>query len=149
MEILTHPNPLIYKACPECDVNDEARTDAGAMIQALCVDSGRIGVGLAAPQVGIFKRMFVISLSGYINDAKVYFNPRIIGHGRDVAVESEGCLSVPGQRRPMRRWAVIDVAYQRADGQFVRETLKRFEARVFQHELDHLDGIVCMFKKEE
>ncbi len=101
------------------------------------------GIGLAANQVNLLKRVFVIDLQlvDERQDARAYINPRILSRqGREVS--EEGCLSIPDVRADVERAAVIEVEYQDLDGAVVRETLDGLVARVFQHELDHLDGIL-------
>lgn len=101
------------------------------------------GVGLAAPQVGISSRVFVARIAGKWG---VYINPSIIRHGNDIEDSIEGCLSFPDRFVSRTRYRVIDVEYQDEIGRFFNRTLKGIDARVFQHELDHLDGI-CIFDR--
>ncbi len=102
------------------------------------------GVGLAANQVGIQKRFFVAIIDGAFC---AFINPSILSHGKAEIEEDEGCLSILKDGRPVykpkKRWEVIDVKYQDQTGKFWRRTLKRFQARIFQHEMDHLDGRLC------
>jgi len=98
------------------------------------------GVGLAAPQVGIPKRLFV--LGGNIK-TRYCFNPEIVDYrDKKTGTDSEGCLSYPGLQVPVKRYNKIKVAYQDATGTRHVRTLRALEARAFQHELDHLNGIV-------
>lgn len=101
------------------------------------------GVGLAAPQVGISQRFFVM-----MHDHAVFavVNPVILSHGRDEETEFEGCLSFGEPTCPVARWRVITVEYQTERGVTVRRTVKGLEARIFQHEACHLDG-VCIFPR--
>lgn len=104
-------------------------------------------VGLAAPQIGENRRLFVMWpywKSGSERGVRVCFNPVIKSHGREVVKEREGCLSIPGRISEKSRYAIIEVAYFNENGEYVQETLRRWEARIFQHELDHLDGILCL-----
>jgi peptide deformylase len=106
------------------------------------------GVGLAAPQVGQSIRLFVVDADAMVEDEpdavrygrKVYINPEIVSKG-DKSIEfEEGCLSIPDLRETIRRPDTITVRYR--DEEFVEQTVtySGWMSRVFQHELDHLDG---------
>lgn len=99
------------------------------------------GVGLAAPQIGISRRIAVIDISvGQDPSQKiVLINPEIIrNEGRQVS--EEGCLSVPGFREPVKRGAVVSVRAQNAKGETFEITGEDLLARALQHEIDHLNG---------
>lgn len=97
---------------------------------------GHKGVGLAAPQVGVNERIFVVDTGKVV---LVAINPRLIsGQGRDVM--EEGCLSIPQLSVNVPRYKVVDVFYVDENGQEVTRTLTGLAAKAFQHELDHLDG---------
>jgi peptide deformylase len=104
------------------------------------------GVGLAAPQVGVLQRFFVVELpEDEENDrpAETYilFNPEIVkGQGEQVGYE--GCLSIPGYIGEVARQEQITVKGLNEKGRTVRHKLEGYMARVFQHEIDHLDGIL-------
>jgi len=104
------------------------------------------GIGLAANQVGINQRVFVMETAGW---TRVCFNPEIRGHGPDRTAWNEGCLSFPGEQCIIQRWEWVDVAYQDAVGAPHTERLAGILARCYQHELDHLDGITMWDKREE
>eukprot|EP01083_Nonionella_stella_P194791 718207_1 len=101
------------------------------------------GVGLAAPQVGINKRMMVYNETG---DKKkwlmetVMVNPKIVDFSEGKDVESEGCLSFPGMNGDVQRSKWIKVEAQNLKGKKMKKKFKGWEARIFQHEYDHLDG---------
>ena len=99
------------------------------------------GMGLAAPQVGINKRFFIM----YHPDTSMCYiciNPRILKMGKQTYIDSEGCLSYPGETLKVERAKEVKVAYQNKNGNRVEKTFRGILARCFQHELDHLDGIV-------
>ena len=109
------------------------------------------GVGLAAPQIGISLRIFIIDSQPnerYPNAPKfgplAMINPKIISKGESKEKEWEGCLSIPGIRGHVARYKSLEVEYYTRDGKHHREKLDGFPAKVFQHELDHLDGIVFL-----
>ena len=97
------------------------------------------GVGLAAPQIGVSQRFFVMDAGDKVRKV---INPEIFSTGNSTAEMEEGCLSVPGIHKKVRRPKRITVRYQNEAGETVEEQLKDFPARVFQHEFDHLDGVL-------
>ncbi len=103
--------------------------------------TGNKGVGLAAPQVGLNKRVIVV----LIDNKKVtpMINPVITSHGEKTVSAEEGCLSLPGQWGQVRRYQEITVEYTDEKGDEIHTLdLKDFNARVVQHEIDHLDGVL-------
>ncbi|MBN1623975.1 MAG: peptide deformylase [Clostridia bacterium] len=103
------------------------------------------GLGLAAPQVGILKRVIVYDAGDGIVEM---INP-VITDSEDEQVEVEGCLSVPGKYGRVRRPALITVVYQDRNGNELTKTARELEAVVICHETDHLDGILFTDKVEE
>lgn len=103
------------------------------------------GVGLAAPQIGLNEDVFVYNPSESKDWARVVCNPIVTKYSEKVIVEEEGCLSLRSDycAGQVARSTWIEVQYQNELGQNVRRRLKGFEARVFQHEYDHLKGILC------
>jgi peptide deformylase len=104
-------------------------------------------VGLAATQVGWMTRLFVTNLAGPDDPSgeKVYVNPRILD-ARGEEIDEEGCLSIPEVRGPVKRHAFLRVEAQDLDGGMFQEELEGLPARAFQHELDHLDGILFIVR---
>ncbi len=101
------------------------------------------GVGIAGPQVGISRR--VIAVQRFDKPSmpfEIYVNPEIVRYGADKAEGNEGCLSVPDKAGTVSRSQEIDVKYRTMDGKNVVETIRGFTAVIFQHEIDHLDGIL-------
>ncbi|AFZ37957.1 Peptide deformylase [Stanieria cyanosphaera PCC 7437] len=109
------------------------------------------GVGIAAPQVSQSYRVFVIASRPNIRyphapmmQPTVMINPQIIAYSEEKVQDWEGCLSIPGLRGLIRRYQTIEVEYYNREGQKQRQILTDFVARIFQHELDHLDGLVFL-----
>lgn len=102
------------------------------------------GIGLAAPQVGISKRAFVMKIGVR---SWACFNPEITESGDDFTNFDEGCLSFPGDQCTISRPNTIKVRYRTAPGDIVQEELLGLASRCFQHELDHLDGITMHDRK--
>jgi peptide deformylase len=104
------------------------------------------GVGLAAPQVGVLQRFFVVELpedeeNNLTRETYILFNPEIVkGAGEDIGYE--GCLSIPGYIGEVVRQEKITMKALNERGRPVRYKLEGYLARVFQHELDHLDGVL-------
>ncbi len=104
------------------------------------------GVGLAAPQVGVLQRFFVTELpedeeEGLPAETYILFNPEIV-KGKGEQVGYEGCLSIPGYIGEVARQEQITVKGLNEGGRPVRYKLDGYLARVFQHEIDHLDGVL-------
>lgn len=97
------------------------------------------GVGLAAPQVGISERFFAMDDgSGF----KMIVNPEILEKSEEKEIGEEGCLSVPGVFADIQRHRWVRVRYQDEHGVYHEELLEGYPARIFQHEYDHLDGVL-------
>lgn len=103
------------------------------------------GVGLAAPQVGINKRLMVYNEHGdktkWLAET-IMVNPRIVEFSEAKDIENEGCLSFPGMRGDVERSKWIKVEAMKLNGKKFKKKYKGWEARIFQHEYDHLDGVV-------
>ena len=97
------------------------------------------GVGLAAPQIGVLKRLFVIDCSEERNEPFVFINPEILETSGE-QTGSEGCLSVPGIYGDVSRYTKIKVQAKNRFGKTVIYEPEGFLARIFQHEMDHLKG---------
>lgn len=106
------------------------------------------GIGLAANQIGITKRVFVLGNDNIPGFPKPFaiFNPRIIEYSQEEELFKEGCLSYPGLFLTIKRPKSILVEYQDSDGNTITAKMDGLVARVFQHEYDHLDGI-CFVDK--
>jgi peptide deformylase len=129
------PNPISYDGEYEL-------TDLVASMITMLNDYHLIG--LAAPQVGIPLRILVTGVRGIY---RACINPRVIQFGSNRLIMEEGCLSVPNCFVSMRRPATVDAMYQDVAGAWKRTTLTSMEARVFQHEIDHLNGLLINDKK--
>jgi len=107
-----------------------------------------LGVGIAAPQVGILKRIIWVQRFDKEKENypfEYYLNPKIIEYSEDKKRGAEGCLSIPEQRVNILRSVWIVIEYQTIDGEWHQEKItEAFTARIFQHEIDHLDGILCI-----
>ena len=103
------------------------------------------GIGLAAPQVGIFKRFFI--MKDFRSDSiQLIINPVITKVSDKIGTFREGCLTYPGEEFIMKRPKQIWAEWYNLDGMLVRRKLTGKESQVFCHEYDHLDGITCKTK---
>jgi peptide deformylase len=101
------------------------------------------GVGLAATQVGVLRRLFVFQ-PGTDADARAVVNPELVERSDELVTESEGCLSLQGVSVPVERHVRVTLAGRSPTGDEVRLELSDLGARVAQHELDHLDGTLIL-----
>lgn len=113
------------------------------------------GVGIAAPQVGQSYRLLIVASRPtlrYLRAPKMeptaMINPRIIAHSDEIVKDWEGCLSIPGIRGWVPRYRAIEVEYTTRDDRTERRELTDFVARIFQHEYDHLGGLVFLDRLE-
>ena len=108
------------------------------------------GVGIAAPQVGLSRRAIIVKRLDLEPDKPflAYLNPRITSMSKATVVDWEGCLSIPDGFGKVARAQTIDIAYDTPDGKTAAETVTGFTARIFQHEIDHLEGILFIDRKE-
>ena len=135
---ITHfPAPVLARpAKPIEQVTDDIRRLAGKMIDIMLEAKG---VGLAAPQTGVDLQIFVVSLDGTRENAKVYINPQITPSG-PLDANEEGCLSLPGISARIKRYRKCTVTATDLDGNEFTEEAEGLLARAFQHEFDHLQG---------
>jgi len=141
--ILIHPDPRLKKhAAPVEGVSDEMRKLAEDMLETM-YDAP--GIGLAAPQVGVLKRLIVMDAVKE-KDAKpqpmVLFNPEVVWTSPERNVYEEGCLSIPEQYAEVERPAEATVRWLSIDGEQQEAKFDKLWATCVQHEIDHLDGVL-------
>ena len=136
-----YPDPVLRNpAGPVAEVDDEVRVLVERMLGIM---ESAHGVGLAAPQIGVARRVLVYRARDE-DDAHVLINPELVERSEEVEVGTEGCLSLLGGELqvPVERHLRIRVTAQDAGGDPVELDAEGFEARVIQHEIDHLDGVL-------
>ena len=157
-EIVIFPHPTLRKVCDQVHTFDaELRQLVEEMFEAM---HRFPGIGLAAPQVDVPRRALVVDTSlGQDPEARrALINPEILAtHGPTVSMD-EGCLSFPGMSTEIVRPEGVTVRYQTVEGEPVEEEASGLLSRVYQHEIDHLDGVLFfdhlsvikreLFKKE-
>lgn len=144
-EIVKFPDPVLQqRAEPVTEFDADLRTLVDDMFESMYAAQG---IGLAAPQVGISKRLTVLDLSfkEKPEDKIVLVNPEII-HREGKQYEEEGCLSLPDIRDKVRRAAKVKVRAQDLEGKWFEMEGEELLSRAFQHEIDHLDGILFIFR---
>ena len=140
-EIVKYPDPVLQRPTEKVtEFDEELRTLAADMFESMYK---AIGIGLAAPQIGVGKRITVIDLSNQKNPKEkiVLVNPEIV-HKDGRQVEEEGCLSLPDIRDKVSRAMKVKVKAQDLEGKWFEMEGEELLARAFQHEIDHLDGIL-------
>ena len=139
--ILIHPDPRLKKVCePVPDLSDDLRRLADDMLETM-YDAP--GIGLAAPQVGVTRRLIVLDCvkdEGEEPRPLVMFNPEVVASSDETNVYEEGCLSIPDQYAEVTRPKVVDVRWIDRDGNEQSETFDGLWATCVQHEIDHLNG---------
>ncbi|PLX94290.1 MAG: peptide deformylase [Desulfuromonas sp.] len=141
LRILHYPDPVLKKmAVPVDCFDDKLRQLAADMAETMYAAPG---VGLAAPQVGVSQRLIVLDCSGKEEEPQLVtaVNPRIVSREGELCDE-EGCLSVPGYYARVDRAAKVVVDFLDLDGKAQQIECEGLWAVAFQHELDHLDGIL-------
>ncbi|MDR1575061.1 MAG: peptide deformylase [Treponema sp.] len=145
MRILTLGDELLrQKAAPVADIDGEWEKTALAMIEAL--KKGK-GVGLAGPQVGVSRRIFVVNIDG--DAPRVFINPSIVETSQELVKYEEGCLSVPGIWIDVMRPKSVKVQAWNEKGRPFTLEADGILARVILHEYDHLEGILFIDRLPE
>ena len=132
INLVKYPNEVLLQQCKEVDLNiiDISKYIDG-MIDLMKVHKG---IGLAAPQIGLNYRFFMM-------ETDMYINPVILEQSEDIVIDTEGCLSFPGLSMRVKRAKKVTVEYTDIEGKRKEGKFVNYMSRCFQHELDHLDGI--------
>lgn len=145
LRVIKLGHPTLRKRALEvsdAEFNDELNVLAKNLIDTM---KAYEGIGLAAPQVNIGKRIFVIDVGAATGEEdalpEAFINPKILVAEGSETLE-EGCLSIPGVQAEVTRPFKIKAEYRTLDGETVEEEMEGLLARVFQHEFDHLEGVL-------
>jgi len=138
IKIVKHPNPILRQVCEDVDPEKPGPLPSKLAMMMNMVN----GFAVAAPQIGRAKRAFVYKISGF--GSGLIYNPEIIRSSEEQWTYYEGCLSIPGKFWNLERPRFITVKYQNKDGEKLIMDLDDLPARVFQHEIDHLNGILVI-----
>lgn len=147
LPIIAYGDPILRKKAKDFDLNDkQIHSLIDDMFETMYEASG---VGLAAPQIGLSKRLFVIDANPFEDEdpelkgfKKVFVNPQIVKESGEEWLFNEGCLSIPGIREDVSRKAIINIRYYNQDMKLVEESYMGLAARIIQHEYDHIEGIL-------
>lgn len=137
LKIRKYPDPILRRRAREIEkIDDETRECAHQMVETLIA---RRGYGLAAPQVGVLKRLIIVDVE---DDFHILINPSILEESEERLLGIEGCLSIPGVEAEVERTLSVKVSAINIDGEPVELERSELVARVLQHEIDHLDGVL-------
>lgn len=138
LPIRLYPDAILRRrAKPIESIDDGVRALANAMVETLIK---RTGYGLAAPQVGVLKRLIVVDVPDH--SLYVLANPKIVEASEEKVLGVEGCLSIPGIEAEVERAKYVRVEGLNLKGEEISIDAEDLLARVFQHEIDHLDGVL-------
>lgn len=158
LRIEIYPTEVLRTKGREIEVNEESRAVAARMIELM---RGADGLGLAAPQVGLSWRLFVAHVPMHEDDPvgaeipfysekpQAFFNPEIFEFSNDLEPYDEGCLSLPGITGEVRRPSTVTMRAIDIDGSEIELRATGLLARCWQHEIDHLDGIMILDKMSQ
>ncbi len=138
-QIRQYPDAALKMAARPVEAFDEDLRRLADRMKQLMVDAN--GIGLAATQVGVLQRLFVFHLD---DEIVALVNPEIVERSEETTVDEEGCLSIQGVLLPVERPASIVIAGKDEHGAEARYELEEPYARVAQHEIDHLDGVLIL-----
>ncbi|QTA38412.1 peptide deformylase [Thermosipho ferrireducens] len=136
MKVRLLGDPILRKKAKPVTNFEQIKEIKEEMLKIMYLEDG---VGLAAPQIGLSLRFFLMD---YGEGPKVIVNPQIFEHSEDTEEGEEGCLSVPGIFADVRRYKWVKLRYQDENGSYHEELFEGYAARIIQHETDHLDGIL-------
>jgi peptide deformylase len=146
LKIIKYGSPILRKKSAEITDNDNVVLIAENLFSSLKKEGG---LGLAGPQVGILKKIFVIDTSPLTEEdslitkiEEAIVNPEIVWFSKEKDYYNEGCLSIPGIYEDVLRPQTIDVRYYDINYNLIEERLDGIKARIFQHEYDHMEGIL-------
>ena len=143
MQVLSHPNAALKQLAQPVDpvTDDDLRELCRKMAQAMYEAPG---IGLAAPQVGVLKRVIIYDLDEDSPGVVALCNPEIVESSQECELDDEGCLSLPGITIPVERPCAVVCEALTLSGRAVRIEAEGLHARLLQHEIDHLDGVLMI-----
>ncbi|WP_417670997.1 peptide deformylase [Roseibium sp.] len=139
-DIIIIPDPVLREVCePIATVDNEIRALADDMLETMYAAPG---IGLAASQIGVLKRIFVLDVAkeDAPKDPMVFINPEVVWESEDKSVYQEGCLSIPEYYEDVERPALVRVKFLDRDGEEQEIEAGGLLSTCIQHELDHLNG---------
>lgn len=141
MDVVLSPDPLLRQVCEPCEIGDKSLKKLAKQMAKTMYENN--GCGLAAPQVGVLKRLIVVDCDVETDKADPMFliNPELIETSGEEVVEEEGCLSCPGVSIPVKRKTYAVVRFSDLEGDLWTIEGDGLLGRCLQHEIDHLNGI--------
>jgi len=139
-QIRQYPDPVLRMPAKEVEAFDDDLASLVERMTGLLRDAG--GLGLAATQVGILRRVFVFQREE--EEIVALVNPSLVERSDEAEVDTEGCLSMQGVTVPVERATHVKLQGRTPNGEELRFELDELEARVVQHELDHLEGVLIL-----
>jgi peptide deformylase len=148
LSLRTYPDPILKEVCTPFSLPlPENIAEVAERMLDIMYDYD--GIGLAAPQAGLNKRIIVFDLSGNGDDPNALINPEIIEFDKELKDGEEGCLSFPEIRASVARSSKIKLKALELNGDEIEFECTELEAIMFQHEIDHLNGITFVERVEE
>jgi peptide deformylase len=142
MNIVKYPDPILREKMPEFDFQNPSHDPVQLEKDMLETMYRHDGIGLAANQVGLRARVFVMGHRDRPEDGMAFFNPEVVANMNIIEDLEEGCLSFPGIFVKIKRPKAIKARWQNSKGEFMEAEFTGYECKCFLHELDHLEGIV-------
>lgn len=141
LKIVKFPDPILRESMPEFDFSNPIFDPKELEKQMLDIMYSNNGIGLAANQVGVRTRMFVMGHRDNPDLGQAFYNPMILANTNDIRDVEEGCLSFPGIFVKVKRPSAIKAKWQNSDGLWQEGEFQGYDCKCFLHEFDHLEGI--------
>jgi peptide deformylase len=142
MKVIKYPDPILREKMPEFDFGEPEVDPIQLEKDMLDTMYAYDGIGLAANQVGVKARVFVMGHRDRPDAGMAFFNPVVIANTDDIDDLEEGCLSFPGIFVNIKRPKAIKARWQNSKGEVMEGEFRGYECKCFLHELDHLEGVV-------
>lgn len=144
LTICIYPDPILKQKTENVTYTD--RTLRALIPQMIATMEKNQGIGLAAPQIGISKRVIIVTEGKRTAGERsaAFLNPKIVKQSKEKEREEEGCLSLPGIFVKVLRAKRVEIAAETPQGEQVRIVAKNLAARIFQHEIDHIEGTLII-----
>ena len=142
MNIVKFPDQILRERIPEFDFENPSTDPKQLEKEMIETMFANDGMGLAANQVGIRARVFVMGHKNFPENAQAFFNPIVVANTDDINDLEEACLSFPGIYVNIKRPRAIKARWQNSLGEWEESEFSGYDCKCFLHELDHLEGIV-------
>jgi len=139
MELISDTDPRLRAKCEPLNFRNPGFDLDQTLLDMFALIREHDGIGLAAPQIGITKRFFILQHNG---ERFICINPKVLKASKELQTGDEGCLSYPGMTLQITRPLIIRASYTQAKGIVRKHSFHGLLARAFLHELDHLNGLV-------